>query len=830
MNFEQLGTFYLGREVEPGSLKATEQPLLYDASDLTTHAVIIGMTGSGKTGLGIDMIEEAAIDGVPVLAIDPKGDLGNLALAFPELRPADFEPWVNAREAERAGKDVAAYAVEQAQLWRDGLASWGQGPERVQRFKDAASVCIYTPGSSAGRPISVLRSFAAPGAAVLADPDLLNDRLDATATGLLTLLGLDADPLGREHILLATILDHAWRSGADMSVAALIHAVQEPPVRTIGVMDLDTVFPAKERLKLALALNTLLAAPSFEAWTKGDALDVQELLYTPAGKPRVAVISISHLSDTERMFFVTLLLSEVVAWTRSQKGTTSLRALVYIDELFGYLPPVAEPPSKKPLLTLLKQARAFGVGLVLSTQNPVDLDYKALSNAGSWFIGRLQTERDKSRLAEGLRAAAPGAVSVESLSEVIGRLAKRTFLLHNVHDAKPVLFQTRWAMSYLAGPLSREQIRELSAAGVGDVAGAAARTEGSVPPSAGTSGRPAGFGGEAAAGVAAAGEATTPGNATGAAMNHGDRPFLPPHVGQRYLPLSGSPAGARYFPFVLGVADVHYTSQSHGVDLGSRVSRLVEPIGGPVPVNWEEAEPATIPFESLAAQPAPGIPFEALPEISLDPKSVKQWEELFSRWLRTDGALKLWRSRELRLSSEPGESERDFRVRCAHRAREFRDEKREALRKRYEGKMEVVNRRLLRNEQAVGKQQQQAQHRSLDTVVTVGTTILGAFLGRRTPSASRVSSAMRKASTATKGAGDIQRARETLAQTQSELAELQAEFDRELASLELGLIEAERVELETVAIKPSSRDVALRFVGLVWVAHRQGQDGRWRAD
>ncbi|MFA5594759.1 MAG: DUF87 domain-containing protein, partial [Trueperaceae bacterium] len=425
MDFEKLGVFYLGREVDPATMQSAEQPLLYDSSDLTTHAVIVGMTGSGKTGLGVGLIEEAAIDGIPVLAIDPKGDLGNLALTFPELRPSDFEPWVDPRDAERQGVSVSEYAAQQAQQWREGLASWGQTPDRIQRFRDAAEVVVYTPGSSAGRPISVLRSFSAPPAAVLNDADLMSERLGTTVTGLLTLLGSNADPLSREHILLSSILEHAWREGRDLAVADLIHAVQQPPMRRLGVMDVDTVFPAKDRLKLALSLNALVASPTFDAWTRGEPLDVQSLLYAPDGRSRVAVVSIAHLSDAERSFFLSLLLSEVVAWTRSQTGTSSLRALVYIDELFGFLPPVAEPPTKKPLMTLLKQARAHGVGLALATQNPVDLDYKALSNAGTWFVGRLQTERDKARLIDGLTAAAPGSATAAELSDIIGRVGKR---------------------------------------------------------------------------------------------------------------------------------------------------------------------------------------------------------------------------------------------------------------------------------------------------------------------------------------------------------------------------------------------------------------------
>ena len=463
-DYEKLGVFYLGKRYETQGGKLSEEPVLYDSRDLSTHAVIIGMTGSGKTGLGIDLLEEAAIDKVPVIALDPKGDMGNLLLSFPELRGTDFEPWVDARAAETAGQSVAAFAAAQAETWRKGLADWGQSPERIARLRAAAEFSIYTPGSTAGLPISVLGSFAAPPAAVREDADIYRQLVQGTVTGLLTLLGMDADPLSdREHILLSAVLDQSWQQGKSLDLAGLIHAVQEPGMTRIGVMELETFYPAKERFELAMRLNNLLAAPGFEAWTQGEALDAGKLLYTASGQPRVSVLSIAHLNDAERMFFVTLLLNAVIAWMRSQPGTNSLRAILYMDEVFGYLPPVANPASKQPLLTLLKQARAFGLGLVLSTQNPVDLDYKALSNAGTWFIGRLQTEQDRNRVRDGLlSAAAAEGLDRAQIDQILGSLGKRSFLMHNVHESGPLLMQTRWAMAYLRGPLTRDDIRRLS--------------------------------------------------------------------------------------------------------------------------------------------------------------------------------------------------------------------------------------------------------------------------------------------------------------------------------------------------------------------------------
>ncbi len=459
-DFEKLGVFYLGR---PHDLRAGksrgDEPLLYDAKDLVTHAVCVGMTGSGKTGLCLSLLEEAALDGVPAIAIDPKGDLPNLLLTFPDLSPGDFAPWINEDDARRKGLTPEAYAAQQAELWRTGLGRWGQDGERIRRLRAAADFAIYTPGSTAGLPLSIVASFACPPAAVREDAELLRERVATTATSLLGLAGVDADPLkSREHVLVSTLLDTAWRAGRNLDIPTLIQEIQSPPMSRVGVLDLESFFPSRARFELAMAVNNLLAAPGFGAWMEGEPLDVARLLRTPEGKPRVAIVSIAHLSDAERMFFVSLLLNEVLGWMRAQSGTTSLRAILYMDEIFGYFPPVANPPSKTPLLTLLKQARAFGLGVVLATQNPVDLDYKGLSNAGTWFIGRLQTERDKARVLEGLEGAAAGATGFDrqAMEATIAGLGNRVFLMHDVHEDGPVVFETRWAMSYLRGPLTRD--------------------------------------------------------------------------------------------------------------------------------------------------------------------------------------------------------------------------------------------------------------------------------------------------------------------------------------------------------------------------------------
>ncbi|HEV2904602.1 MAG TPA: DUF87 domain-containing protein, partial [Pyrinomonadaceae bacterium] len=522
-DFEKLGAFYLGRPYDLKNKQRRDGLVLYDSKDLVTHAVCVGMTGSGKTGLCVGLLEEAAIDGVPAIVIDPKGDLANLLLTFPDLQANDFRPWINEEDAQKKNLSPADYASAQAETWKKGLADWGQDGTRIKRLRETADFRIYTPGSNAGIQVSILKSFAAPPPAVREDSELLAERVNTTVTSLLGLLGIEADPIkSREHILVSNILNGAWATGKDLDIAALIQQIQSPPMTKIGVLDVESFFPSGDRFQLAMSLNNLLAAPGFSAWMEGEPLDIQNVLYTPQGKPRVAIFSIAHLSDAERMFFVSLLLNQVLGWMRTQSGTTSLRAILYMDEIFGYFPPVANPPSKLPLLTLLKQGRAFGLGVVLATQNPVDLDYKGLSNTGTWFIGRLQTERDKARVIEGLEGVAAGSgqkFDRQEMEQILAGLGNRIFLLNNVHEDAPEVFESRWAMSYLRGPLTRTQIKSLM-----EPIKAQANT-GSTFATAATQTAPA-----PSAATPAAAAAPAVSNAT-------QRPVLPPDVAQYFIPV-----------------------------------------------------------------------------------------------------------------------------------------------------------------------------------------------------------------------------------------------------------------------------------------------------
>jgi hypothetical protein len=790
-DYEKLGAFYLGRE----ATGADDAPLvLYDAADLTTHAVIVGMTGSGKTGLGIALIEEAAIDRVPVIAIDPKGDLGNLLLTFPALAPADFAPWVDARAAASAGQTAEEFAAAQAAAWRAGLAASGQGPGRIAALRAAADFALYTPGSSAGRGLSVLGSFAPPPPAIRADGDLYRQYLQGIAGGVLALAGIEADPLAsREHILLATILDHAWQAGRALDLAGLVAAVPQPGIPRIGVLDLDSFFPPKDRMALAMRLNNLLAAPGFAAWTAGEPLDAGALFFTPAGQPRVSVLSIAHLGDAERMFFVTLLLNAVIAWLRTQPGTGSLRAILYMDEVFGYLPPTANPPSKALLLTLLKQARAYGLGLVLATQNPVDLDYKALSNAGTWFVGRLQTAQDRARLREGLLAAA-GGLDPAALDAAFDRLGKRRFLLHNVHESAPVVFETRFVMSYLRGPLTRDDLRRLP---------------GAMPP---TTTAPT----------------TTPvGTPPAAAPLRAARPVLPTGVPVTYADARRLPGNGErlvYLPRLLGIAGVHYASARLGIDV-AREFALAAEAGGSV-IDWTGAEAVGLDATTLQRDPEPDAGFADLPA-GLAPAAVKAWQSAFRDWLRAEQALTIYRSARFRLASGPDESEGAFRARLQQVAREARDRDVAKLRQRHAAAFARLAERRRRAEQAVEREQEQATGSKFDVAVSVGGAVLGALFGRKAVSAAtlgRVGSAVRKAGNAQKQSADVARAGETVTAIDAELARLEAQVDGEVAALGAGY-DAQAEALEAVAVRPKASDITLRFFGVGFLPYIEDAAG-----
>ncbi len=808
--YEKLGAFYLGKEYDLARKSRRQEPLLYDSKDLNTHAVIIGMTGSGKTGLGLGIIEEALIDNIPVIAIDPKGDLPNLLLTFPGLGDDDFRPWINEAEALNRGLTPAQYAADQAGLWRKGLAEWDQDPQRIARLKSAADFAVYTPGSSSGLPVNILRSFSPPPPAIRADPDLLRERIQTTATTLLALVSIDADPItSREHILISTIFDICWGEGRGLDLAGLIHAVQTPPFGRIGVMDLESFYPEKDRFALAVRLNNLLATPGFEAWLEGEPLDVGRMFYTDSGRPRASIFTISHLSDPERMFFVTLLLNEVLGWMRTQTGTTSLRAIVYMDEISGYFPPVKTPPSKAPLLTLLKQARAFGLGVVLSTQNPVDLDYKGLSNAGTWFLGRLQTERDKERVLSGLEGAAAGSgFDRGTMEQTLSALGQRVFLLHNVHESQPIVFETRWLLSYLAGPMSREQIRGLMAV----------RREGATLP-----------GGEGMAAQEVPGRAARP---AGEAQVSSEPPVMPPGITAYYVPSSGAGQGVMYQPAIVGCVNVRYTSSKYKVDTTRTITVAAELQDGPVALEWDNAVEIDLGAAQLSVAPVSGAVFAEMPAAAGRVGSYEKWSRDLSRWISLNRPLVLYGSPRFGMTSLMDEAQGAFRARLAQAAREKRDLEVEKLRKKYNTRFTSLKNRRLAAEQAIAREQDQAGSRKIETVISFGTAILSAFLGRKAisaTSASRMGTAMKSASRVGKEGMDVARAQERALSIQAELEELERQLEDDIRNLETSFDPAGE-ELEEIRVYPKKTDMNIKVYGLAWMPYRKGAGGGLNPD
>ena len=792
---EGLGVFYLGQKVDADRGTPTGEPLLVDARRFTTHAVCVGMTGSGKTGLLIGLIEEAAIDGIPTLVIDPKGDLANVLLSFPNLAPADFLPWLEPEAAKREGVSLEELADRTAKKWADGLEKSGQSGDRIRRLHEAAEMAVYTPGSRVGRPLAMLDSLDPPTGAAADDAELRRERIESLVSGILALAGIEGEPgRSREHVLLSAIVDALWKSGQKVDFGTLVRAIPAPPIERVGFLDLENFFPAGERFQLASRLNTVAAAPGFEAWLDGEPLDVGRLLWTPAGKPRVAVISIAHLADAQRMAFVTLLAGATVSWMRSQPGTSSLKALFLMDEVFGYLPPTANPPSKLPILTLMKQARAYGLGVVLATQNPVDLDYKGLSNAGLWFLGRLQTARDKARVLDGLEGAAAssgGSFDRGRLDRLLSGLEQRRFLMHSVHGEEETLFQTRWTMAYLRGPLVRDEIRRLMAHdAVGQPAAPA------VQPARET---PSAFGGRHAG---------------------GPRPILPPGVREVFL----APRGAvgpdtvvHYEPMILGRARVRYAKAGTGIEVDRELIRMA-PAGDTLGESaWENGEAFP---EAPEVEPAPRTgSFAPLPAPLAGPRGYASLATSLKSFLGRTSKLTAWSAPVIDAVSNPGESEGEFRARIAHRVKERRDAEIERVREKHAAKLASLTDRIERARQKVERERAEAKNQSMQTYVSIGSAVLAALLGRKKASATnigRAATSMRTASRAARQQADVVHAEESLSALEEKRLLVEEEIEEELERIRLDT-SPERIRLESLEIPAKKTDIAVEDVVLAWV-------------
>jgi hypothetical protein len=824
---DERGKLYLGREYDLKKGAIADKPVLYDVRHLTTHGIILGMTGSGKTGAGIILLEEVLLQGIPILALDPKGDIANLLLTFPELRAEDFAPWVDVEGAQRRGVSVEEYAADEARKWQEGLAGWGITGERIAKLRQAAQFTVFTPGSKAGQPVDVLQSFDAPDLDWEDHEEALRERIGGLVSALLGLVGVEADPLqSPEHVLLARIIEHVWRAGETLDLPALIRLLQKPPFQQVGVFELETFFPEKDRFELARTLNNLIAAPGFEVWQEGTSLDVDGLLYAEDGRPRAGVFYLAHLDDAQRLFFITLFLEAVRDWLRAQSGTANLRALIYFDEVFGYFPPYPRnPPTKTPLMALIKQGRAGGLGVVLSTQNPADLDYKGLTNAGMWMVGALRAERDKARVLEGLEGAiaeAGAKTDRRTLDEALGALKPRVFLLHDIREGAPVFFHTRWAMSYLAGPLTRKQLRELapqpSPSAVGEETPVVAPVA-------------------AAASVAARPEKVAPSGLTETP------PALPPDVPQVFLPptttfewalrtyeeQAGRSVLARerrlvYAPRLLALGAVRLLDQKRGVNHREAVARLVQLVEGSMGVDWKEGE-AAVGSDDLLSKPMGEGLYAPVPSALARARDLKQMEKEFSDYLYYNVSAPILYNPALDLYGGVGEGRRDFRVRCEKEVQRGRDAELKKARGRVEQDIDKVKGRVRREERELKQDEAELTARKQEEVLGLGESAFNLLTGRRTRTA--VSRAGRRRTMTKKAKADVEESLETIEDLEKQLEELEAAWEEQAA--EISQRWADKLEeIEEFEVKPRRTDVTVEFCGLAWVPTWQValEDGR----
>ena len=856
--------FYLGRLFDAAAGKALDQPLLYDPADLTTHAVVTGMTGSGKTGLCIALLEEAALQGIPALMIDPKGDLTNLLLHFPDLAPQDFQPWLDPEMARRAGQTLESAAAQAAQAWRTGLAEWGMDRERLLALRNAAQFAVYTPGSDAGIPVSVLTSLRAPSIPWEGNRDVLREQIVCTVTALLGLVGFtDIDPLrSREHILLSNIFENAWSKGQSLDLSELILQAQNPPFDKLGAFPMDTFFPAKDRMGLALQLNNILAAPAFEVWREGQSLDIAALLYMPDGRPRHSVFYLAHLSDPERMFFVTLLLSAVETWMRTQTGATSLRALLYMDEIFGYLPPQSNPPSKQPLLRMLKQARAFGLGLLLATQNPVDVDYKALSNAGTWFIGKLQTDQDKQRLLDGLESAAAGSLDRRAYDRLISGLGKRIFLLHNVHapasgadGGAGGAFQTRWTMNFLAGPLTRAQIPALNklvsasfqSSVISDqslvLAPAQAPEPVAVPE--GFEPIPTSIGQPPSAISHPPSAISHQPSAASIQQASLTRPAIPAGISEFFLPLNTSftkaaaasaehslsgeslppqaaAAGIVYHPAILASAQVRFLDRKYNLDMEQIKSALVTNPEKRGVVRWDDCAARPPAPDEMDPAPDPKARFAALDAPFSDARLMTALQKDFADWVYRASKVTVRANQALGVFATPDVSQAEFMKTCAEAARQARDAEIAKATAALDRQIKTLKDKIAREERELKMDETELSQRKGEELATHAENVLGVFGGRR--ATRRLSSSLSKHRMTEQAKEDVQESIDALKQYDQELVTLEQQRQQalEAASGQWGDVVNDITE---IPILPKKTDIYVNLFGVAWMPYYLVQSG-----
>jgi len=770
--YEKLGLFYLGKDVNKATQDATDALTLLKNKNFTTHATIIGMTGSGKTGLGVGIIEEAAIDNIPSIVIDPKGDMGNLCLVDATFSAKTFEPWV---EDEAKSKDLnpLKYAQKTASMWKEGIESWGQDSDRVAQLQ-AVQKTIYTPGSSAGVAINIMSSLETPPPEVMEDSDTFASYLKSTTTSLLSLIGINADPLdSKEYILLAQIITKSWLASEALSIETLIGKIIKPSFKKIGVLALDDFYPQDARFKLATKFNSLLASPSFSLWLKGENLDIQKLLYDEEGKAKIAIFSISHLNDDERMFFVTLLLNKYIAWMRRQSGTSALKTLLYMDEIYGFFPPTKNPPSKEPMLLLLKQARAYGVGVVLSTQNPVDLDYKGLSNIGTWFIGRLQTTQDIERVIDGLGGKVGSSFEKGEIKNLLANLKKRTFFLKSAHLDDVRLFSTRWVMSYLKGPLKRDEISSLM------------QTQ------------------KEKQNISKESVTTINQKSTQLESYQNIDDSIP-----QYFEVD--PSGTNIFSSTLAAqVSVHFYSQRKGIDESRELTLSIELEASQQSIDWKDAQQSEEKFENYPHTAPSKAQFSKLPELILSDKGLKRAIRELKETLYREQYLELMRCKAPKLESKAEESHSDFLVRLKDILDDKKESEIEKLQVRYDKKEKTLLTRLSRAKERVEKESSD----STSSMIEAGIAVLGALFGRSSPT--KIGRAVKKGSNILKERGEMSRAEERMAIVQEELEALEYELEDKIDALH-EKYNIENCEIETYKMKPRKTDIDVEICAIVW--------------
>ena len=761
--YEKMGLFYLGKESENDALA------LYKSKDLTTHAMLIGMTGSGKTGLGIGLIEEAALDNIPSIIIDPKGDMGNLTLAFPHLSEEEFKPWV---DSSKDPKEVAL-------MWENGLKSSLQDKERVKKFA-AVEKTIYTPGSSAGIGVNILGSFEAPPQEVLEDSDTLSSLINATVSSLLALISIEADPINsKEHLLLSNIFHHCYSQEISLSLEDIIGYIASPPFDKIGVMSLKTFYKQADRMKLAMALNGIISSVSFSAWLEGEKLDIQNMLYDDEGRAKIAIFSIAHLNDSQRMFFVTILLNAYINWMRKQSGSSSLKNILYMDEIFGFFPPSKNPPSKEPMLLLLKQARAFGSGIILSTQNPVDLDYKGLSNIGTWFVGKLQTKQDISKVVDPLSAKSD--LSKKEIQHRLATLKGRHFFMKNVHSDKTIEFSTRWVLSYLKGPMTKNDIKIL----MQDKKTKHEEIK----------------------------EIKTRQKTSG--QEQVQKQILSEDI-QEYFLDTNINAQTPFYPSLYASINLRFYNQKRVIDVNKTINFKLELDETETTLEWENAYEEDV--QHFTNKPTNHVKYAKLPDIITEAKSLKTFQKSLSNHLYTTKKLELFACKALKLESKLHQNRRDFVVIVDNRLKELRDKELQKVENKFRTKVDRLEDKLSRLEMKLQKEEADVSSKTTDTFVDIGLAVMGAIFGTKTLSSTTVrrsASAFKKGKSVFKERKDVDNVTAMLERTNTEIGELGNKFQEEIQKIEEA-IDIQNYEITSFFITPRRSDIIIKDIALLW--------------